>query len=332
MARKNKNSLFHFRRVALLGVLITAFFLVRLDADALPAPLAQHARVLAYASEMSQAGLLGGTNNARAANGLGPLVLNAQLNNSAQMKAQDMADKDYWAHVAPDGTQPWYFFDQAGYEYIRAGENLAYGFNTSQGAVDGWMNSPSHRDNMLGNYNDVGFGFVNVANYQSNGQQTIVVAHYGAVAGAATATPTAPAATPPAATPAPVAQAPASTPSPPSAAETAPVTAEQPVATQEDTVIPKTPGIATPVPVKTGREVRVSVLSMLAARQLPLAAAASLAMVAFAVIGYALTHRVAFRHAVVAGEQFVVHHPGVDTAIVAAVTSLILMTTYGQLS
>ena len=72
--------------------------------------------------------LLAENNASRAANGLGAFSLNSQLNNSAQAKAQNMADNNYWAHVAPDGTQPG-IFEAAGYTYSAAGENLAYGFD-----------------------------------------------------------------------------------------------------------------------------------------------------------------------------------------------------------
>lgn len=340
MKQTRKKHVFHLRRIGLLGILVAAFFIVRIDAGAVPEPL-QSNHVLAYATEMSHSGLLASTNNARAANGLAPLSLNSQLNNSAQAKAQDMANKNYWAHVSPDGTQPWYFFDQAGYAYIRAGENLAYGFMTSQGAVDGWMNSATHRANILGDYYDVGFGIVNAPDYQSNGQQTIVVAHYGAKA----------APPPPAPAPAPAPTAP-TTPSPstPTApannapAPTSDPTPSQPVSESPPAESPTTQGDSSkhtggptpvastnPAPVQTGDASRVSVFSMIAAKNAPLAALVSLVMVCFAVVGYALTHRSAFQHAVTSGEHFVVAHPGIDTGIIAAITSLILLTTYGNL-
>ena len=338
MKQTRKKHVFHLRRIGLLGVLVAAFFIVRIDAGAVPEPL-QSNHVLAYATEMSHSGLLAGTNNARAANGLAPLSLNSQLNNSAQAKAQDMANKNYWAHVSPDGTQPWYFFDQAGYAYIRAGENLAYGFMTSQGAVDGWMNSATHRANILGDYYDVGFGIVNAPDYQSNGQQTIVVAHYGAKAAPpapapapAPAAPTAPTSSTP---PAPVESAPANTPEPASSKPVNETPAAESPTTQGDSS--KQADEAAPTattsltPVQTGNSSRVSVFSMIAAKHAPVAALLSLVMVCFAVVGYALTHRSAFQHAVASGEHFVAAHPGIDTGIIAAITSLILLTTYGNL-
>jgi hypothetical protein len=328
MAQKHKKHIFHLRRVGLLGVLVLAFFIVRADASQLPGGL-RSSQVLAYATEMSRSGLLSGTNAARAANGLGGLALNSQLNNAAQAKAQHMADNNYWAHVAPDGTQPWYFFTQAGYNYIRAGENLAYGFMSSQGAIDGWMNSPSHRANIVGNYNDVGFGIVNTPNYQSSGEQTIVVAHYGALSDPAP--PPAPAA-PVASTPPPVAPQTLPTAAPTSEPETAQPTSETPTPASDNTPATEQTQDTPAAPVQVGQLSRVSVLSMIASKTLPLAALVSLVIVSIAVVGYALTHRVAFQHAVHTGEHFVVAHPGIDTTIVAIATTLILLTTYGNLA
>lgn len=325
---------FHSYRLGLLSLMVGAFFIVRIDSGQIqkPLPLRSDTQVLAYASEMSREGLLSGTNGARSSNGLGSFGLNSQLNSAAQAKAQDMASKNYWAHVSPDGTEPWYFFQQAGYAYIRAGENLAYGFMTSQSAIDGWMNSPSHRANILGDYAEVGFGIVNTPDYQSGGEQTIVVAHYGTRQGVAAAPP---------APPAPVAPAPIAsaepTPTTPSApseevASPAPEPVESPTKDEEVAVVPVTGTTAKPVAVTTGTPSRVSLLGMIADRRAPIAALLSLAMVSVAVAGLALTHRAAFTHAVHAGEHFVVKHPGVDAATIAAITSLIILTTYGNLA
>lgn len=135
--------------------------------------------VLAYATEMTHAGLLSATNSQRTAHGVAALSLNTKLNNAAQAKANDMVARDYWSHQTPDGRQPWVFIVNAGYQYLAAGENLAYGFSTSSGAVTGWMNSPSHKANLLNAvFTEVGFGIANSANYVGNGPQTVVVAMY----------------------------------------------------------------------------------------------------------------------------------------------------------
>jgi hypothetical protein len=117
-----------------------------------------HPDVLGISSNISAQDLLTYTNQKRQENGLKPLAMNGQLAQAAEQKASHMLANNYWAHVAPDGTTPWYFIKNSGYEYLYAGENLARGFTTASDVVNAWMNSPTHRENMLSsNYDDVGF-------------------------------------------------------------------------------------------------------------------------------------------------------------------------------
>lgn len=144
-------------------------------------------QVLAYASDINPVTLLTETNAQRSQAGLPPLRLDARLNNSAAAKATDMIRYNYWAHVSPTGVQPWYWFEQANYHYAYAGENLAMDFDTTAGVIQGWMNSPEHRANVLNpHYIDIGFA---VLNGQLLGHPTtLVVAHYGATEPTAIAT------------------------------------------------------------------------------------------------------------------------------------------------
>lgn len=170
--------------------------------------------VLAYATEISVSGLLSSTNAQRAANGVGALANNSKLNSAAQAKANDMVTRNYWSHQTPDGQQPWVFITNAGYQYLSAGENLAYGFSTSAANVTGWMNSPPHKANLLNtNYTEVGFGFANSANYVGDGPQTVVVAMYGKPQVASATTPP-PSSNPAASAPKAQAKAPTSAPAP----------------------------------------------------------------------------------------------------------------------
>lgn len=328
MKQTAKSRVFHLRRAGLFTTIVLAFFIVKLDTGKLPSPI-RPPYVLAYATDMSREGLLSSTNAVRTAQGLGALTNDSQLNSSAQAKAQDMLNKDYWAHVAPDGTEPWYFFSQAGYNYSRASENLAYGFMSSQAVIDGWMNSASHRDNMLGTYNDVGFGIVNIPNYQSNGEQTLVVAHYGVRSSPAPA-PAAPVATPPSAPSAPASSSPAAITDNP-ASDTTPATATEETAAAAATPRQEaTPATVIP-PVQTASSSRVSVLGMIQSGSLSAVALLALSITGLSALGYALTHRRAIQHALATGEHFVVAHPGVDAVAVAAITTLILTTTYGTI-
>jgi len=105
--------------------------------------------VLGYASYISPDKIVEYTNQYRLQEGKEPLILNDSLTQAALSKAQNMFADNYWAHISPDGTEPWYFITQSGYEYAHAGENLARDFKDPQGVVDAWINSPSHRKNIL---------------------------------------------------------------------------------------------------------------------------------------------------------------------------------------
>src|SRR5258706_10350524 len=84
-----------------------------------------------------------------------------------------MFAKDYWAHIAPDGTTPWSFIKGAGYNYVYAGENLARGYFSASDVVNAWMASPEHRENMLSSkFADVGFS---AQNGKLTGEDTVLV-------------------------------------------------------------------------------------------------------------------------------------------------------------
>ncbi|MBI3366242.1 CAP domain-containing protein, partial [Candidatus Roizmanbacteria bacterium] len=113
------------------------------------------------------------TNQQREKNGLSDLSYNKKLSSAAQKKAQDMFNRNYWAHYGPDGVTPWDFILKSDYQYEFAGENLAKNFLFSQGVVDAWMNSVTHRENILRkDYSEIGFAVVNGV---LNGEQTTLV-------------------------------------------------------------------------------------------------------------------------------------------------------------
>ena len=89
------------------------------------------------------------TNQNRAAANIAELKINPLLEKAAQMKADDMASKSYFAHNTPEGKTPWYFVEQAGYKYIYAGENLAVNFENSEDVETAWMNSRGHFLNIM---------------------------------------------------------------------------------------------------------------------------------------------------------------------------------------
>lgn len=133
--------------------------------------------VLGERANISMAALLDQTNEARRNHNLDGLKLDEKLNRAAQLKAEDMLAKQYWAHDSPDGTKPWQWLADVGYNYSEAGENLALNFYTAEATMTAWLNSTEHRDNILEpGYTDVGFA---VASGTLNDKSaTIVVALY----------------------------------------------------------------------------------------------------------------------------------------------------------
>lgn len=168
---------FHIFRLTLFGILAVTVLVARSNSGS-PLYLTHNREVLSYASNISITDLLSATNSSRFDNDMQSLALNERLNNSAQLKANDMIENNYWSHSSPDGVEPWRWFETANYSYQVAGENLAYGFSTSKEVATAWMSSPSHKANILGDYEDVGFGIASSPKFQ-NGQYTVVVAHYG---------------------------------------------------------------------------------------------------------------------------------------------------------
>jgi len=134
--------------------------------------------VLGARTTMTDAQLLTATNTEREKYGFEKLGLNDKLAQAAALKAQDMFEKQYWAHESPDGVTPWHWIQQTEYGYDYAGENLAKNFHTAESTVTAWMASSEHRANLLSaQYSDVGFA---VVEGMLDGQATtLVVALYG---------------------------------------------------------------------------------------------------------------------------------------------------------
>lgn len=282
-------------------------------------------QVLGYATNITLSGLLSGTNSERSAAGKTSLDSNSKLNSAAQAKANHMIANDYWAHTSPDGVTPWYWFDWAGYDYTVAGENLAYGFETSSGVINGWMNSPAHKDNLLNNaYEEVGFGIANGSNYQG-GPNTVVVAMYGDPVTSqpsqapAPATPKTTATTPVAQSSEPKTQSqPKTVDKEETAAETEPMAAEEadvPALTEISTAEPK----------------RISNLEALLSGQAGWALyTASLVALALGFV-YAYRHILFIHRVVVGGENFMHHHPLLEASIVYILIWLLLSGTFGSI-
>ncbi len=140
--------------------------------------------ILGFSTSITAQELTQMTNEKRAEHGLPPLRYNETLVQAASAKAQNMIEQDYWSHVSPTGVDPWYWIKESGYHYRFAGENLAKDFVRSSDVVSAWMNSPTHRDNILNDkYQDIG---IVVMDGEFQGYQTtLVVQMFGATSATA---------------------------------------------------------------------------------------------------------------------------------------------------
>lgn len=99
------------------------------------------------------------TNEYRQENNLGILMVNAQLTQAAQAKAEDLAKNHYFAHTSPDGRKFTSWIVDANYDYLYAGENLAVLFNSSESIFKAWLKSEKHRQNISkSRFNEIGIG------------------------------------------------------------------------------------------------------------------------------------------------------------------------------
>lgn len=97
-------------------------------------------------------------NAARARRRLPPLRLNPELEAAAEAHARDMAGRRKMAHKGGDGSSPFDRIRRQGYDFRAAGENVAYRFDDVESVMGGWMRSPGHRRNILGDYSELGVG------------------------------------------------------------------------------------------------------------------------------------------------------------------------------
>ncbi|WP_241655943.1 SafA/ExsA family spore coat assembly protein [Halobacillus litoralis] len=106
------------------------------------------------------------TNQERANNGLSALKANWQLSRVARYKSRDMANKGYFSHNSPTYGSPFDMMRDFNVHYRKAAENIAAGQRTPEEVVNGWMNSPGHRKNILDpDLRQIGVGYAEGGSY-----------------------------------------------------------------------------------------------------------------------------------------------------------------------
>lgn len=136
-------------------------------------------------------------NARRAEAGLPGLVGEGRLAEAALRHSRDMVERSYFSHDAPDGSSVADRVRATGYldgaRGWTVGENLAWGtgsFATPNSIVQGWMESPGHRANMLSDgFREIGLGLVLGNPRQADGRGATYTTVFGAVAGRPVAQP-----------------------------------------------------------------------------------------------------------------------------------------------
>lgn len=106
------------------------------------------------------------------------LAPNPLLNEAAAQKAQNMVETGVFDHYYESEDQtisPWQFVEEQGYNYFYAGENLGKDFYLSQDLVQAWMDSPTHRDNLLNPvYTEIGVAVI-IGPYLDQQETSLIV-------------------------------------------------------------------------------------------------------------------------------------------------------------
>jgi uncharacterized protein YkwD len=99
-------------------------------------------------------------NAERAQVGLSALSAQGQLGSAARLHSTDMACNNYFSHTGLDGSTVGERAQRQGYNWSYVGENIAAGYSSPEGVVQGWMKSPGHKANILGaDYTEIGIGY-----------------------------------------------------------------------------------------------------------------------------------------------------------------------------
>lgn len=109
--------------------------------------------------------LLSLINSEREKNNLSALKIDKDLQNVARLKANDLVDNNYFSHISPVYGTPFEMLKSNKISYKTASENIA-GNPSISGAFESWMNSDSHKNNILSNnYNYTGLAVVDSIAY-----------------------------------------------------------------------------------------------------------------------------------------------------------------------
>lgn len=162
-----------FREMSVIAIMFVSTFLLGASAGS---SFFIHKTVLG--ASISSSVLIDYTNESRLAYNEPILVRNEKLDRAAQLKGEDMARAGYFSHESPEGVTPWHWFKSVGYIFSYAGENLAVDFTESKDVQQAWLDSPTHKANLL-NVKFKEIGIATVEGLYENNPTIFVVQMFG---------------------------------------------------------------------------------------------------------------------------------------------------------
>ena len=121
-----------------------------------PKPPSPPSEKLLDATDPTVAAILDAHNKLRGEAKLPPLSFAPLLAKAAQVQAADMAEHDEMRHEGSDGSTPSERIKRAGYHFLTSGENVAKWYPDVPQVMQGWVDSPPHKKNILGDFTELG--------------------------------------------------------------------------------------------------------------------------------------------------------------------------------
>lgn len=141
----------------IIACIISCVLLIQCRKDDIVPPLQDFHLLLEKINSLRQSGCTCGTDYMPS---VAPLSSNIQLEKAAMAHVKDMDQRNYFAHVSPEGNNPEERAKSAGYQGVVKGENLGKGYLNSDEVIKAWKNSVSHCKAMMdANSNEAGIGF-----------------------------------------------------------------------------------------------------------------------------------------------------------------------------
>lgn len=127
------------------------------------------------------------------------LLTDQRLDSAASVKSNDMLARGYFAHQNPENDYVWPTIEKTGYTpYLTLGENLAMDFVSADAVVRAWMNSPTHRENIVNDrFQDQGMASI-FGLFEPNHNSILITNLFGTLLNSTPAPAVAKASTPPA--------------------------------------------------------------------------------------------------------------------------------------